>query len=97
MRGDLCAPSRLQRQRTVGIAWAYLHVAVDDRTRITYAELLPDEREGAAVAFLARAAAWFGGPGIPRPHRADIVAKNDFHGRRAADDGIPYQMTMRPS
>jgi transposase InsO family protein len=35
-------------------------IAVDDRSRLAYSELLPDERTASAIAFLARASAWFG-------------------------------------
>lgn len=55
--------------RTRGIGWEYLHVAVDDHTRLAYAELLPDERQERACAFLARAAAWFQQQGITRIER----------------------------
>lgn len=38
--------------------WDYVHVAVDDRTRLAYAEVLPDEKGPTCAAFLHRAAAW---------------------------------------
>ena len=47
-----------------GIGWEYLHVAVDDASRLAYTELLPDEKKESAVAFLTRALAWFAGLGI---------------------------------
>jgi transposase InsO family protein len=47
-----------------GIGWEYLHVAVDDRSRLAYSELLPDERKASAVAFLARTRAWFARHGV---------------------------------
>ena len=50
--------------RVRGIGWEFLHVALDDHTRLIYAELLPDERQDTAAAFLARAGAWFGALGI---------------------------------
>lgn len=56
-------------RRARGSGWEFLHVAVDDHSRLTYAELLPDERQASAVAFLARAAAWFARQGIPRLER----------------------------
>jgi transposase len=34
-----------------GAGYEYLHVCVDDHSRLAYAELLPDERAGSAVAF----------------------------------------------
>ncbi len=47
-----------------GIGWDYVHVAVDDATRLAYAEELADERAGTAVAFLERALAFFESHGI---------------------------------
>jgi transposase InsO family protein len=47
-----------------GIGWDYVHVAVDDATRLAYAEELSDERAGTAVAFLERALAFFESHGI---------------------------------
>ena len=44
-----------KRQR----GWDYIHVAVDDRTRIAYAEVMPDEKGPTCAAFLHRAAQWF--------------------------------------
>lgn len=58
---------RTTRER--GAGWEFLHVAVDDHTRLTYAELLADERGTTATAFLARAAAWFVAQGIARIER----------------------------
>jgi transposase InsO family protein len=50
--------------KPAGLGWEYLHVAIDDHSRLSYAELLPDEQQGSAVAFLGRAAAWFRTQGI---------------------------------
>jgi transposase InsO family protein len=61
--------ARHYRTHTRGIGWEYLHVAIDDHTRLTYAELLPDEQQTSAVAFLVRAAAWFLAQGLPRIER----------------------------
>lgn len=53
-------PSRKSR----GVGWEFLHVAIDDCTRLTYAELRPDERQVTAAQFLLRAAAWFQRHGV---------------------------------
>ena len=45
--------------RAKGIGWEFLHVCVDDATRVAYAEVLPDERESSATGFVQRAIAWF--------------------------------------
>ena len=47
-----------------GIGWEYLHVSVDDASRLAYTEILPDERKASAVAFLERALAWFARHGV---------------------------------
>jgi transposase InsO family protein len=41
------------------IGWDYVHVAIDDATRLAYAEVLPDEKAVTAIAFLRRAVAFY--------------------------------------
>jgi transposase InsO family protein len=53
-----------RRTRVRGIGWEYLHVAIDDATRLAYAALFPDETAVSTAAFLAQAAAWFRRQGI---------------------------------
>ena len=50
--------------RTRGIGWEFVHVCVDDCTRLAYVEVLPDERKEAVTAFLQRAVAWFAAHGV---------------------------------
>jgi transposase InsO family protein len=51
--------------RITGVAgWEYVHVAVDDYSRLAYAEVLLDERASTAAAFLRRAVAFFARYGI---------------------------------
>jgi hypothetical protein len=52
----------VNRSRHAG--WRYLHIAIDDHTRLAYAELLNDERGPTCAAFLKRAAAWYAERGI---------------------------------
>jgi transposase InsO family protein len=54
---------RLNR-RSGGLGWEFVHVAVDDATRLAYAEVLPDEQGATAAGFLRRAVAWFAQFGI---------------------------------
>ncbi len=44
--------------------WDFVHIAIDDATRLAYAEVLPDERAGTAIAFLRRAVAFYRRHGI---------------------------------
>ncbi|HET8742857.1 MAG TPA: IS481 family transposase [Gaiella sp.] len=46
------------------IGWEYVHVAVDDYSRLAYAEVLPDEKAVTVVGFLHRAVAFFARHGI---------------------------------
>jgi transposase InsO family protein len=41
------------------IGWDYVHIAIDDATRLAYAEVLSDEKATTAIAFLRRAIAFF--------------------------------------
>jgi transposase InsO family protein len=50
------------RRNTVG--WEYVHVAVDDYSRLAYAEVLLDEKASTAVSFLQRATAYYRRHGI---------------------------------
>jgi transposase InsO family protein/transposase len=51
-----------RRRKTVG--WEYVHVAVDDYSRLAYVEVLTDETGATAIAFLKRAVAFFARYGI---------------------------------
>jgi transposase InsO family protein len=53
-----------RRTRVRGIGWEFVHVAVDDKTRLAYSEVLPDERGVTAKAFLERVIRWFAQRGI---------------------------------
>jgi transposase InsO family protein len=51
--------------RRTGIAgWEFVHVAVDDHSRLAYVEVLEDERASTAAGFLRRAVAFFARYGI---------------------------------
>ena len=47
-----------------GAGWESVHVAVDDRSRVAYVELLPDEHSDTARGFVRRALAWFRTRGV---------------------------------
>jgi transposase InsO family protein len=53
-----------RRTRVRGIGWEFVHVAVDDATRLAYVEVLPDEQGVTCVRFLWHALAWFRRHGI---------------------------------
>jgi transposase InsO family protein len=51
-------------KRLGATGWEFVHVCVDDATRLAYAEVLADERGESAAGFLRRAVAWFKSMGI---------------------------------
>jgi transposase InsO family protein len=62
-------PGRVTQRTAKGsgrgvLGWDFLHVCVDDTTRLAYVEVLPDERGPTAAGFLERAVAWFSERGV---------------------------------
>jgi transposase InsO family protein len=56
---------RFTDARGYGVAgWEFVHVCVDDATRLAYVEVLADERGETAVGFLRRAVGWFASMGV---------------------------------
>lgn len=61
--------SRPRRTDALGVSrqiagWEYVHIAIDDCTRLAYAEVLPDQRTSTVIGFLARAIAFYARYGI---------------------------------
>ena len=60
------------------IGWDFVHIAIDDATRLAYAEVLADEKATTAIAFLTRAVAFF------KRHGIQVE-------RLLTDNGSPYR------
>ncbi|MGA6948218.1 MAG: IS481 family transposase [Solirubrobacterales bacterium] len=83
--------------RSRGAGWEYVHVAVDDATRLARAEVLPDERPETAVAFLRRAIEWFQslGVGVERVMTDNGNAyRSRLHGLACRELGISHLRTQ---
>lgn len=65
--------------KTVG--WEYVHVAIDDATRLAYVEVLTDEKAITAIGFLRRAVQHYQAHGITIE-------------RLITDNGSPYRSTI---
>jgi transposase InsO family protein/transposase len=82
-KGRRYTPTRLDgagvRRRTVG--WEYVHVAIDDCTRLAYAEVLADEKSTTVIGFLRRAVAFF-------KHHSIVVE------RLLTDNGSAYRSAV---
>jgi transposase InsO family protein len=59
-------PARIDAEgrRRLTVGWEFVHVAIDDHSRLAYAEVLADEQAKTAIGFLGRASAFFGRYGI---------------------------------
>jgi transposase InsO family protein len=53
-----------RRDSVDGAGWEYVHVAIDDHSRIAFSAIYPDEKAGSTVAFLHAALAYYGRFGI---------------------------------
>jgi transposase InsO family protein/transposase-like protein len=73
---------RTKTERAAGrrVGFDYVHCAVDDHTRLAYAEIHPDEKSATCAAFLRNAAAFFATIGIPRLER--VMTDNALNYRR---------------
>jgi hypothetical protein len=67
------------RRQTIG--WEYVHVCIDDATRLAYVEVLDDEKAITAIGFLRRAVEHFAGYGIATE-------------RLITDNGSAYRSTI---
>lgn len=53
-----------RRQCAPGAGWEFVHVAIDDASRLAYAEVFPNERSPSSAAFLKRSVLWFQNRGV---------------------------------
>ena len=72
-----------RRDRTRGVGWEFLFVAVDDHARIGFTDLYPDERKASAVQFLQNTVAYFRSLGV-RARRVLTDNGSAFRSKRFA-------------
>jgi transposase InsO family protein len=82
--GHRFAPRGPGMHANKGHGWDFLHVCIDDASRLAYTEILPSERKEDTTAFLERALAWLGQHGVTvervmtdngSPYRSKLFAK----------------------
>ena len=62
--GHRITGDRTGQSNTRGIGWEYVHVCIDDASRVAFSQILPDERKESAVAFLKAALVYYTGLGV---------------------------------
>lgn len=70
------------RTQGKGKGWEYLHVAIDDHSRLAYSELLPDESGNSSLIFARNAVKWFKRHGVKTQ-------------RIMTDNGVGYKKRYR--
>ena len=63
------AATAARRHKQTKVGYDYVHSLVDDRSRLAYSEILPDEKGPTCAAFLTRAIAYFAAHGITQIER----------------------------
>jgi transposase InsO family protein len=53
-----------RRARGEGLGWEFVHVCVDDASRVAFVQVMPDEKKQSAVAFLKAAVAYYESLGV---------------------------------
>ena len=92
---DRGSPQDLNRRRETRagrrVGYDYVHCAIDDHTRLAYAEIHSDETAATCAGFLRSAAAWFAAQGIHRIERVmtdNAMAYRNSHAWREAMAGL---------
>ena len=62
--GHRVTGDRTAHSNSRGVGWEYVHVCIDDASRVAFVQILPDEKKHSAVAFLNAAVAYYQGLGI---------------------------------
>lgn len=75
------------RDRSVRLGFDYIHVAVDDHSRLAFVRVLPDEKGSTCAAFLTDAAGFFASHGIPV---REVMTDNAMNYRLSRD----FQATL---
>ncbi|EAQ33957.1 ISBm3, transposase, programmed frameshift [Nitrobacter sp. Nb-311A] len=55
---------RTGQSNSRGVGWEFVHVCIDDHSRIAFSEIKPDEKADSAVPFLKAAIAYYEGLGV---------------------------------
>jgi transposase InsO family protein len=83
-------------RRHRGDGFDFIHAAVDDRSRVAFAEILPDERKETASAFISRAIDYFASLGVTVERvltdNGSCYRSRDF-ARTLAEAGVAHRRT----
>jgi transposase InsO family protein len=79
--GHRATGNRGKGQRSRGAGWEFVHICIDDATRLAYVELLPDEKAATCVGLVKRVLRFY------RAHGVKVA-------RLMTDNGYAYRSTV---
>ncbi len=62
--GHRITGDRTGQANSRGIGWEFVHVSIDDASRIAFSQIMPDEKKQSATAFLKAAVAYYASLGV---------------------------------
>ncbi len=62
--GHRITGDRTGQSNTRGVGWEFVHVCIDDASRVAFSQVMKDERKGSAVTFLKAAVAYYASLGV---------------------------------
>lgn len=62
--GHRITGDRTGQSNTRGVGWEFVHVCIDDASRVAFSRVMKDEKKGSAVAFLKAAVAYYASLGV---------------------------------
>jgi transposase InsO family protein len=81
--GHRITGDRIGQSNTRGVGWEYVHLAIDDHSRLAYSEILPDEKRTSCLRFLFNALRYFRSLGV-KVERVMTDNGSSFRSRRYA-------------
>jgi transposase InsO family protein len=81
--GHRITGDRTGQSNTRGVGWEYVHLAIDDHSRLAYSEILPDEKRGSCLRCLFNALRFFRSLGV-KVERIMTDNGSSFRSRRYA-------------
>ena len=62
--GPRITGDRTGQSNSRGVGWEFVHVCIDDASRVAFSQIYPDEKAVSAVAFLKAAVAYYASLGV---------------------------------
>src|SRR5712692_8060515 len=96
--GHRITGDRTGQSNSRGIGWEFVHVGIDDASRVAFSQIMPDEKKHSAIAFLKAALAYYESLGITvaRVSPDNRSCYRAFHFRDACRDLSPKHIRTQP-